>query len=91
LDSLSLEYLNKLKSAFKSEKSKKKIHIDGDLSSRELDTLKLVEENLSNQEIAERLFISLNTVKTHIRNILLKLEAENRSKAVIKAREQGLI
>ncbi len=37
------------------------------LSDRELDTIKLIAEDLSNQEIADRLFISLNTVKTHVK------------------------
>jgi LuxR family maltose regulon positive regulatory protein len=61
------------------------------LSDRELDILKLIAEDLSNQEIADKLFISLNTVKTHVRNILLKLEVENRSQAVKKAKEQVMI
>jgi LuxR family maltose regulon positive regulatory protein len=61
------------------------------LSNRELDILKLIAEDLSNQEIADKLFISLNTVKTHVRNILLKLEVENRSQAVNKAKEQVII
>lgn len=62
-----------------------------DLSSRELDTLKLIAEELSNQEIADRLFISLNTVKTHLKNINIKLEVDSRTKAVAKAKELGLI
>jgi ATP/maltotriose-dependent transcriptional regulator MalT len=61
------------------------------LSNRELDTLKLISENLSNQEIAEALFISITTVKTHVRNILLKLEAKNRIEAVSIAKEKGLL
>jgi LuxR family maltose regulon positive regulatory protein len=62
-----------------------------DLSSRELDTLKLIAGDFSNQEIADKLFISLNTVKTHIKNIYLKLEADNRVKAIAKARELNLV
>ena len=65
------------------------LHID--LSARELDTLKLIAGDLSNQEIADKLFISLNTVKTHIKNIYLKLEADNRAKAIAKARELYLV
>ena len=64
---------------------------DETLSSRELDTLKLIAENLTNQEIAEALFISITTVKTHVRNILLKLEAKNRIEAVSIAKEKGLL
>lgn len=62
-----------------------------ELSSRELDTLKQIAENLTNQEIADKLFISLNTVKTHLKNINLKLGVNNRNQAVEKAREVGLI
>jgi LuxR family maltose regulon positive regulatory protein len=69
----------------------KKIHVAIDLSARELDTLKLIAEDLSNQEIADKLFISLNTVKTHVKNIYLKLEADNRTKAITKAKELGII
>jgi len=61
------------------------------ISDRELDTLKLIAEDLSNQEIADKLFISLNTAKTHVRNILLKLDVENRSQAVSKAKELGIL
>lgn len=61
------------------------------LSRRELDTLKLIAQNLTNQEIANKLYISLNTVKTHLKNINQKLEVDNRNKAVAKAREIGLI
>ena len=61
------------------------------MSNRELDTLELIAENLSNQEIADALYISITTVKTHVRNILLKLEAKNRNEAVIKAKEKGLL
>jgi LuxR family maltose regulon positive regulatory protein len=61
------------------------------LSDRELDTLKLIAEDLTNQEIADKLFISLNTVKTHLKNVFLKLDTENRTKAVEKAKELGII
>lgn len=61
------------------------------LSNRELDVLKLISDNLSNQEIADSLFISLNTVKTHVKNIHLKLDVDSRLKAVIKAKELSLL
>ena len=48
----------------------------------ELDALKLIAEDMSNQEIADKLFISLNTVKTHAKNIFLKLEVNSREQAV---------
>jgi LuxR family transcriptional regulator, maltose regulon positive regulatory protein len=61
------------------------------LSARELETLKLIAENLTNQEIADKLFISLNTVKTHLKNIFLKLDVDSRIKAVDKAKSLGLL
>ncbi|NVK39185.1 MAG: hypothetical protein HWE18_14755 [Gammaproteobacteria bacterium] len=61
------------------------------ISQRELAVLKLIAEGLSNQEIAERLFISLHTVKTHARRINSKLGVKSRTQAIIKAREVGVI
>lgn len=61
------------------------------ISQRELAVLKLIAEGLSNQEIAERLFISLHTVKTHARRINGKLAVKSRTQAIIKAREIGVI
>ena len=77
--------------AFEDEKKREKIKIDEILSSRELDTLKLIAENLSNQEIADKLFISINTAKSHVRNILDKLVVDNRSNAVVKAKKLRII
>lgn len=61
------------------------------ISKREYEILQLMAEGLSNQEIAERTFVSLSTIKTHVSNILLKLDAKRRTQAVIKARELNLI
>jgi LuxR family transcriptional regulator, maltose regulon positive regulatory protein len=61
------------------------------LSDRELEIMRLLENGLPNAAIAERLVISLATVKTHIHNISRKLEANNRSQAVAKAREMKLM
>ena len=61
------------------------------LTERELDVLRLLAEGRSNRQIAETLFIALGTVKTHIHNICGKLDAENRSQAVIRARELQLV
>jgi LuxR family maltose regulon positive regulatory protein len=58
---------------------------------RELDTLKLIAEDLSNQEIADKLFVSINTVKTHVKNILLKLDVEKRTQAISKAKDMAII
>jgi LuxR family transcriptional regulator, maltose regulon positive regulatory protein len=61
------------------------------LSIREKEIIKYIANHLSNQEIADKLFISLNTVKTHLKNIFLKLEVDSRSKAVSKVKDIGLI
>jgi LuxR family maltose regulon positive regulatory protein len=84
-------FIDKLKQAIEMKKSRKKNHAEFELSARELDTLKLIAENLMNQEIADKLFISVNTVKTHLKNINLKLGVVNRAEAVTKAKELRLI
>ncbi len=61
------------------------------LSSRELEVLNLISKGYSNQEIADQLFVSLNTVKTHVSNIYLKLEVTRRTQAISKATELGLL
>lgn len=86
-----VEYINRLLRVYEKEKTVSAITSEDTLSIRELDTLKLIAENLTNQEIAEALYISITTVKTHVRNILLKLEAKNRNEAVSKAKEKGML
>ena len=61
------------------------------ISKREFDVLRLLGQGLSNQEIADKLFVSMNTVKTHTSRIFEKLEVKNRTQAIIKAKEKGLI
>ena len=61
------------------------------LSPRELELLRLVAQGLSNQEIGERLFLALDTVKGHNRRIYAKLQVQRRTEAVARARALGLI
>ena len=61
------------------------------ISRRELDVLNLMAEGLSNDEIAGKLFVSLNTVKTHSSNIFLKLDVKRRTQAVEKAKRLNII
>ncbi|MBI5300989.1 MAG: LuxR family transcriptional regulator [Chloroflexi bacterium] len=61
------------------------------LSQRELEVLRLIAQGLSNREIGERLFLALSTVKGHSRIIFDKLEVHNRTEAVARARELGLL
>ncbi|WP_251554224.1 response regulator transcription factor [Neobacillus muris] len=62
-----------------------------ELTSRELEILLLMAEGKSNQEIADELFIALKTVKTHVSNILSKLDVQDRTQAVIYAFKHSLI
>jgi LuxR family maltose regulon positive regulatory protein len=61
------------------------------LTQRELEVLQLVAQGLSNEEIGERLFLSLSTVKGHNRNIFDKLQVQRRTEAVARARELRLL
>jgi two-component system, NarL family, response regulator LiaR len=61
------------------------------ISKREMEVLELIAQGLSNQEIAEKLFVSLNTVKTHSSNLFVKLDVKRRTQAVQKAKELRII
>lgn len=61
------------------------------LSRREFEVLQLIAEGYANQEIAQRLTISINTVKMHIRHIYSKLGVCNRVQAIARARELRVI
>ena len=61
------------------------------LSKRELEVLELMSQGLSNQEISSRLFVSLNTIKTHTSNLFLKLDVKRRTQAIEKAKRCGII
>lgn len=62
-----------------------------DLTNREREVLQLIAQGRSNQEIASELFITLKTVKTHVSNILAKLEVEDRTQAAIYAFKHHLV
>jgi two-component system, NarL family, response regulator LiaR len=70
--------------------NKKEIETLG-ISKRELEVLELMAQGLSNQEIAERLFVSLNTIKTHSSKILEKLDVSRRTQAIEKAKRLNII
>jgi len=61
------------------------------LSKRELEVLQLLAAGYSNQEMADRLFVSLNTIKTHLNKIYIKLDVKRRTQAVSKARELNIL
>ncbi|NWF62112.1 MAG: response regulator transcription factor [Fischerella sp.] len=61
------------------------------LSERELEVLKLMVEGYSNPQIAEKLYLSPNTVKTHVRGIMNKLSVDDRVQAAVTALRSGLV
>ena len=87
----SLSYAKKLLSVFRAATPPKIEGLLDPISERELEVLHLIAAGLSNKEITEKLFISLNTVKTHTKNINSKLNVNSRTKAVARAKELGLL
>jgi DNA-binding NarL/FixJ family response regulator len=63
----------------------------GKLSDREVEVLSLISQGKSNKEIADLLFVTDNTVKMHVKKILLKLHANDRTQAVVIAIQRGLL
>ena len=61
------------------------------ISKREYEVLELMAQGLSNQEIADRLFVSLNTIKSHSSSLFLKLESRRRTQAIQHAKKLGLL
>jgi two-component system, NarL family, response regulator LiaR len=61
------------------------------LSTREMEVLQLMAQGLSNQEIADRLFVSLHTVKTHSSKLFEKMDVKRRTQAIEKARQLNII
>lgn len=61
------------------------------ISNREYEILIEISEGLSNKEIAEKLFVSESTVKTHVSNLYVKLDAKRRTQAIQRAKDMNLI
>ncbi len=62
-----------------------------DLSTREYEVLQLMEKGYSNAEIAEQLFLSLSTIKTHVSNLYQKMDVKSRTQAIGKAKALRII
>lgn len=80
-------YIEKADGFVLNEKALEKLN----LSKRELEVLQLMAQGLSNQEIADRLFLSLNTIKTHSMRLFSKLDVERRTQAIDKAKRLNII
>ena len=65
--------------------------IDYNLTSREIQILKLITNGYSNNEIAKELFVSVNTIKAHVARVLQKLEVEDRLQAALKALKNKIV
>lgn len=89
------DYASKLLAAFDTEKKKPDFpstrRLIDPLSKRELEILALIATGLKNKEIAEKLFLSINTIHYHTKNIYNKLGVNNRTLAIFKARELNLL
>lgn len=87
--SIASKVLNALPKTNSSMQKKKALYAD--LSDRESQVLQLIVEGLSNLEIAEKLEISKETVKTHVRHMMDKLAVSDRTQAAVKALRYGLV
>lgn len=85
---MSSEVAQKVLAYFQSQK--KNVKYTAELSERELEVLRALTDGLSNKEIAAQLFISLPTVRFHLKNIYAKLHVNSRTEAVIKAMQEKL-
>ena len=80
----------KMMNRFRQPKQPAQASLHDDLTEREMDVLKRVAQGMSNQEIADQLFIGVKTVKFHITNIFNKLQVDDRTQAAIYAHKQGI-
>ena len=84
------DYIRQILAAFPPKEESNKVFVEP-LTPRELEVIKLLQQRLTNQEIADKLFISPRTVKKHTLNIYEKLRVHNRRKAVTVAQTLGII
>src|SRR4051794_40784584 len=84
-------YPQRLRAALAAPRDRPEQGLLDPLSERELDVLRLLATDLDGPEISRRLFISINTVRTHTKNIYAKLGVQSRRAAVTQARELGLL
>lgn len=80
-----------IKPLVESSSPKERLASDFGLTDREMDVLRAMSEGLNNSEVAEKLYISTTTVRFHLKNIIEKLHADNRTEALVIAARVGLI
>jgi LuxR family maltose regulon positive regulatory protein len=90
---ISKSYVSELLAAFRETDivSIPNAHLVDPLSDRELEVLCLIADGLSNREIAEKLVVAVSTIKTHVNHIYRKLDVNNRTQAVVKSHQLGLL
>ncbi len=96
---IALDYVNKLLAAFRVPEYgsvrippySHTLTLVEPLSDRELDVLRFLAEHCTNQEIAQAMCVSVNTVKTHLKNVYGKLSVHSRKRAITRAKELGLL
>jgi LuxR family maltose regulon positive regulatory protein len=95
---ISAQYAHRLLETFQSapqlygiKSMKVGLSLDEPLSERELQVLRLIANHLTRPQIAQQLIVSENTVRTHLKNIYLKLDAHSRAEAICRAREFGIL
>ncbi|MCX7711822.1 MAG: LuxR C-terminal-related transcriptional regulator [Clostridia bacterium] len=86
-----VEYVQTLLNGFKADLKYKTTLTEELLSTREIEILQYIEQGATNADISKKLFLSINTVKTHLLNIYTKLDVHSRTGALAKARELNLI
>lgn len=84
-------FLNKIMKSFNEAHYVSELDINNILSAREAEILKYLKARLTNAEIADSLFVSVNTVKTHLLNIYTKLDVHSRREALAKVSELGIL
>ncbi len=88
---LGYHLINRKKQTQVKTKPSKEIADELDLNNREFEILQLIAQGHTNQEIADKLFLALPTIKTHISNLYLKLDVQSRTQAIHKAQTLELL
>jgi ATP/maltotriose-dependent transcriptional regulator MalT len=86
-----LRFESEALTAIGNQKSKIQNSLVEPLTNRELEILELLAQRFQNKEIADKLFVSIETVKTHLNNIYQKLQVSNRREAAERAKALGLL